>query len=188
MPVMTDRSLRTERLRLDVPGRGDLDGLAEIYRDPRVWTHFPTLRHTSSGQTEAMLDEWIAAWGRDGLGPRIVRGLDDDTVLGHAGCSWRPSGWVNLGYRFAAETHGHGLATEAARVVVVEAVAIWPDAPVVAYLLEHNVASMKVAEKLGMALQHRAPDAGNPDPAAVRLVYADRALTPEQRAATVGRL
>ncbi|MGN7247635.1 hypothetical protein ACTHQ1_07875 [Janibacter anophelis] len=50
---------------------------------------------------------------------------------------------------------------------------------------EHNHASRRVADKLGLTLQQRGPDAGNPDPAAVRLVYADRSLTPEQRAATL---
>ena len=58
-----------------------------------------------------------------------------------------------------------------------------PELPVVAYLLEHNHASRRVVDKLGLTLQHRGPDAGNPDPAAVRLVYADRELTADERAA-----
>ena len=32
---------------------------------------------------------------------------------------------------------------------------------------------------------HRGPDPGNPDPAVMRLVYADRALTDEERDATM---
>ncbi len=183
---MTDGSMRTDRLRLDVPRESDLDGLFTIYGDPRVWTHFPTLRHTTPDQTEAMLAGWIAAWERDGLGPWIVRSHGDDSVLGHAGCSLKAPGWWNLGYRLAAEVHGKGLATEAGRVALAEANTVRADAPVVAYLLEHNIASMKVAEKLGMTLRRRAPDAGNPDPSAVRLVYADRPLTEEQLVATVG--
>ena len=184
---MTTGSLCTDCLRLDVPQESDLDGLFTIYGDPRVWTHFPTLRHTTPDQTEAMLEGWITAWGRDGLGPWIVRGLDDATVLGHAGCSLKAPGWWNLGYRFAAETHGRGLATEAARVALAEANTVRPDVPVVAYLLEHNVASKRVADKLGLTLQHRAHDHGNPDPSAVRLVYADRALTEDELSATLGR-
>jgi hypothetical protein len=38
-------------------------------------------------------------------------------------------------------------------------------------------ARARVAEKPGLALQHRGPDSGNPDPHAVRLVDADRPLT-----------
>jgi hypothetical protein len=47
---------------------------------------------------------------------------------------------------------------------------------VIAYLLEHNVQSRGRAEKAGLSLVWRGPDAGNPDPDAVRLVYADRPL------------
>ena len=50
------------------------------------------------------------------------------------------------------------------------------DRPVVACLLEHNVQSRGRAERAGLSLVWRGPDAGNPDPAAVRLVYADRPL------------
>lgn len=183
---MTDlRHQRTDRLHLDAPTVDDLDVLYAIYSDPRVWTHFPILRHTNAERTRSMLDGWIEAWERDGLGQWIVRSLDDETVLGHAGCSLRRAGWWNLGYRFAAETHGQGLATEASRAGLEAAVAVRPEAPVVAYLLEHNVASLRVAEKLGLTLQHRAHDFANPDPDAVRLVFADRDLTEEQRAATL---
>lgn len=52
------------------------------------------------------------------------------------------------------------------------------DLPVTAYLLEHNVGSRRAAERAGLTLVWRGPDAGNPDPAAVRLVYADRDLDP----------
>lgn len=180
------RHHHTERLRLDAPTIDDLDALYAIYSDPRVWTHFPILRHTNAERTRSMLDGWIEAWGRDGLGQWIVRSLDEDAVLGHAGCALRPAGWWNLGYRFAAETHGRGLATEAARAGLEAAVVARPEAPIVAYLLEHNIASKRVAEKLGMTLQQRGHDFGNPDPDAVRLVYADRGLSEEQLAATLG--
>src|SRR5699024_5611221 len=54
-----------------------------------------------------------------------------------------------------------------------------------AYLLEHNTAWAVVARKLCLRMIHRAPDAGNPDSAAVRLVFADRKLTPAQLEATL---
>ena len=43
-----------------------------------------------------------------------------------------------------------------------------------AFLVEHNVASRKTAEKVGLRLVWRGPDDGNPDPDAVRLVFLDR--------------
>ena len=54
-----------------------------------------------------------------------------------------------------------------------------PDRPVIAYLLEHNAESKGRAERSGLTLLRRGPDAGNPDSAAVRLVYADRPLPGE---------
>lgn len=179
---MTDlRHLRTERLRLDIPSRDDLPELFAIYSDPRVWTHFPSLRHTNVERTGRMIDLWTEAWSTLGLGPWMVRGVDDDSVLGHAGCSPR-DGWWNLSYRFAAETHGQGLATEAADPALSIAPTV-KDVPVIAYLLEHNRASQRVAHKLGLTLQHRGPDAGNTDPEAVRLIYSDRELSDDQLAA-----
>ena len=53
-----------------------------------------------------------------------------------------------------------------------------PGRPVVAFLLEHNVASRRTAERLGPTPVWRGPDAGDPDPDAVRLVFADRPLDP----------
>lgn len=58
--------------------------------------------------------------------------------------------------------------------------ALHPDLPVIAHLLEHNHASSRVAEICQLPLQHRPPAAGNPDPNAIRLIYADRALSSEQ--------
>ncbi|MBY4236732.1 hypothetical protein HQO43_07155 [Rhodococcus fascians] len=49
-----------------------------------------------------------------------------------------------------------------------------------AYLLEHNLSSARVAERAGLKLVSRGPDIGNPDPEAIRLVYADRPLTAVQ--------
>ena len=46
----------------------------------------------------------------------------------------------------------------------------------IAHLVEHNVRSRGRAERSGLSLVWRGPDAGNPDLKAVRLVYADRPL------------
>lgn len=175
----------TDRLRLAEPVAADLPELFTIYSDPLVWQHFPSLRHTEPAQTESLLTGLIDGWERDGLGMWIVRPLGGGPILGHGGCTIRREVFWNLGYRFAAAAHGHGYATEVATVAVAAARSQRPDLPIVAYLLEHNTASANVARKVGLSLQHRAPDAGNPDPHAIRLVYADRQLTDEQLAAAL---
>ena len=97
----------------------------------------------------------------------------------------RQDAFWNLGYRFAPEAQGRGFATELASAAVEAARERRPELPVVAYLLENNPASAAVARKVGLALRHRGPDAGNPDPSAVRLVFADRALSEAELAATM---
>ena len=77
------------------------------------------------------------------------------------------------------------MATAVSRDAIAAAGAVDPALPVVAYLLEANAASAVVARRLGLELVHRAPDAGNPDPTAVRLVFADRDLTAAQLEATL---
>ncbi|GAB3622817.1 hypothetical protein GCM10027418_08990 [Mariniluteicoccus endophyticus] len=181
------RHLRLGDLVLDAPRPEDVSGLHAIYSDPRVWLHFPSLRHTELRDTEAMVAAWMGSWDADGLGPWIVRAAGGGgAILGNCGCALRGGGsFWNLGYRFSPDAQGRGLATRVAVRAVAAAQDLRPDVPVVAYLLEDNLASRRVAEKIGLELRHRGPDAGNPDPSAVRLVYADRPLDPEQLAAAM---
>ncbi|WP_152347613.1 GNAT family N-acetyltransferase [Brevibacterium sp. CFH 10365] len=181
---------------LDRPGVGDLDQFFAIDSDPRVWTHLPSGRLTEAEEAEAVLVKLVSQWELDGIGPWMVRRAAGGEIVGHCGCSLRgvpgpgasrrtPGAFWNLGYRFRPEAQGHGLATAVSRDAIAAATDIDPELPVVAYLLEHNTASAVVARKLGLELVRRVPDAGNPDPAAVRLVFADRDLTAAQLDATV---
>ncbi|WP_311259931.1 GNAT family N-acetyltransferase [Microbacterium sp. WCS2018Hpa-9] len=176
---MTDDTF-TDRLRLSRAVPSDLDAVFAIQSDPRVWTHYPSLRHTDPAQSVEMMQRWERSWAQAGLGSWVARLRDTDEVVGNGGCTLLGGEVWNIGYRIAGDHHGRGLATELARAGVEAARMIAPDRPVIAYLVEHNRASARVAEKLGLDLVHRAPDAGNPDPSVIRLVYADRALAPAQ--------
>jgi len=83
----------------------------------------------------------------------------------------------NLSYRFHRHAWGQGHAQELIAAARAAAEHRRPELPVTAYLLEHNAGSRRAAERAGLHLVWRGPDAGNPDPDAVRLVYADRDLT-----------
>ena len=165
---------------LERPTLDDIPELHLIYSDSRVWTHLPTGRHREVGKTEEMVREWMRGWERDGLAAWMVRDAETRELLGHAGCSVRLQAFWNLGYRLAHEAHGRGIASRVGAYAVRQAQETLPGFPVVADLLEQNGASARVAEKVGLELQHRAPDAGNPDREAVRLIYADRELTDAQ--------
>lgn len=179
------RHVRTARLDLRAITMSDVDDLYALNSDPRVWTHLPSRVHTRREQTLAQVASAVAAWERDGLGYWTARladasaGAGVGAFAGVGGCAISQEVVWNVYYRFTPEVQGRGLATELAQAARAAALAVRPDLPVTALLLERNLASKAVAEKLGLRLAWRGPDAGNPCPDAIRLVYADRELTPE---------
>jgi RimJ/RimL family protein N-acetyltransferase len=179
------RHLTTARLRLDAVVPEDLDEHYALMSDPGVWEHLPSGRHTSPDRTAEAIAHSVGHWDRDGLGYWTARLLVDLTgtplragdMVGTGGCAVRAgTSWWNLYYRLTPAAWGHGLAAELVAAAMDAARAVDPDRPVVACLLEHNVESRVRAERAGLTLIWRGPDAGNPDPAAIRLVYADRDL------------
>jgi RimJ/RimL family protein N-acetyltransferase len=178
------RHARTDRLWLDLPTEADVDDLHAIHSDPDSWRHFPVGRHTSRAQSAEMVTQSEWQFATYGLGYWSVRDRAGGPVLGRGGCT-RLTGrmWWNLDYRFATSVHGRGYAAEMGTRAIEAARDMEPDRPVVAYLLAHNVASRRTAERLGMQLAWRGPDRPNPDPDAIRLVYVDREPTDELVAA-----
>jgi RimJ/RimL family protein N-acetyltransferase len=173
---MAWRSTRSERLWLDAPSTSDLDAFYAIHGDARTWTYLPNGRHASRTASAAKLDIMIAQWAADGLGYWTVRETATGPVVGFAGCAVPPGrSWWNLYYRFAVSAQGHGYAAEVARRAIEAAHDVEPDRPALAYLLEDNVASRRTTERLGLQQVWRGPDRDNPDPAAIRVVYVDRA-------------
>ena len=182
------RHLLTPRLRLDAVVEADLDEHHGLHADPGVWRHFPSGRHTTPERTMEGITHSRGHWSRDGLGYWTARlrqdlpeaGLTAGTMVGTGGCALRVgTSWWNLYYRFTPAAWGHGLAGELVTAALDAARAVAPDRPVLAYLVEHNAESRRRAERSGLSLVWRGPDVGNPDPDAVRLVYADRPLDEE---------
>jgi RimJ/RimL family protein N-acetyltransferase len=172
------RQVRTIRLDLQAVAMSDLDLIYGLTSDPRVWTHFPSGVHTSREQTEAEMARQVAAWDSGGLADWTAR-LHDGTFAGIGGCSINAGAAWNVYYRFVPEVQGRGLATELVQAAQAAARQVRPDLPVTALLLEHNHASRAVAEKSGLQLIWRGPAVGNPDPNAIRLIYADRDVAPD---------
>ena len=169
------RHTRSARLWLDELTPADLDGFYALHGDPATWTHFPSGRHTSRSGSAAKLDAIVAQWAADGLGYWAARESGSGPLVGVAGCAVPPGlPWWNLYYRFAVSAQGHGYAAEVARHAIDAAHDTAPGRPVLAYLLEDNIASRRTTERLGLQLVWRGPDRDNPRPDAVRLVYVDR--------------
>lgn len=181
-----DQAIRTDRLLLTPAGPSEIEPMFALHSDPRVWSHLPSGRHADRTRTLAFLNAAAAQWRTDGLGYWVCRlaeqvgDLPAGEVVGMGGCAV-PAGqqrW-NLYYRFRPEAQGFGLVGELCSAALRAARANDPDRAVTAFLLEHNTASLRAAERAGLQLQWRGHDPGNPDPAAVRLVLADRALPPK---------
>ncbi|GED06752.1 hypothetical protein AUR04nite_22840 [Glutamicibacter uratoxydans] len=163
-----------------MPSSADLEELFALCSDERLWAHRPSSRHQSPEQTKTMMDAWCNSWDECGLGTWVIRAREGEKLIGYGGCSLIGGSYWNLGYRFAVASQGQGFATEIARAAVERAREKLPAVPVAASILEHNPASSAVAQKLGFTLAYRGLDEGNPDPKAIRLIYADRALSFEQ--------
>ena len=181
------RSLTTARLRLDAVVPADLGEHYALMSDPGVWRHLPEGLHTDPATTANGIRHSVGHWERHGLGywtarlrpdlPDPPTGLRPGAMVGTGGCAVRVgTTWWNLYYRLTPAAWGLGLAAELVTAALDAARSVDPDRPIVAYLLEHNVESRGRAERAGLSLVWRGPDAGNPDPAAVRLLYADRPL------------
>lgn len=170
----------TDRLLLTAPTGVDLDELHVLHADAGVWAHMPSGRHTTVARTEALLTRAQQGWEQYGLDLWVVRRHSAEEgrapLVGMAGCSVRHDAVWNLYYRLAPDVWGRGYAQEVIAAAREAAGWVRPELPVTAYLLEHNEGSRRAAERAGLRLLWRGPDAGNPDPDAVRLVYADREL------------
>ncbi|MFB9375850.1 GNAT family N-acetyltransferase [Kineococcus gynurae] len=187
--MQADPTVRTARTTLTRPVAGDLDELATLHADARVWEHLPSGRHTGPEATARLLLAVQRSWESAGLGSWVVRDAGSGELLGLGGCDLRVAGglrWWNLGYRLHRAVWGRGLAQEVITEARAEAGRRAPDLAVVAFLLEHNEGSRRAAERAGLRLVGRGPDRGNPDPQAVRLVFADREVDEDLLSAVLG--
>ena len=182
------RHLLTPRLRLDAVVADDLDAHHALLSDPGVWRHLPSGVLTDPARTAARISEDQEHWTRVGLGYWTARLREDlpgtaltaSTVVGTGGCAVRAgTTWWNLAYRFTPAAWGRGLAAELVTAALDAARTVDPQLPVIAHLLEHNAESTGRAERSGLSLVWRGPDAQDPDPDAVRLVHADRPVDDE---------
>jgi len=176
----------TTRLSLRPAEERDLADLHRLYSDPAVWGPDPVSRHGTPDQTAALIERNRAAWHRDGLGMWVARSTEAGTegdLVGFGGCSLRSGVAWNLGFRLVRSYWGRGLAQEIIAAGVGAVKTVGAALPLTAYLLEGNSRSQRAIERAGLHPVWRGPDAGNPDPGAVRLLYADRELTPSLVAA-----
>jgi len=166
----------TERLTLSRPTERDLPELHALHANPEVWHHLPSARHTGLADTRELVDRYLAGWEANGLDVWVARDTATGTLVGMGGPSLREGLAWNIYYRLAPSSWGRGFAQEIVAAAREAVAGTGRDLPLVASLLEHNVGSRRAAQRAGLELMWRGPDAGNPDPKAIRLIFADRPL------------
>jgi ribosomal-protein-alanine N-acetyltransferase len=118
---------------------------------------------TSLAQTAAWISRRAETKRQHGLLWYAVRDRGGGRILGNCGLFAGRTGSAEpeIGYEIRRSCQGRGLATEAARAVLDDALAsgisrVW------ATIRPHNTASLRVAAKIGMTLRHTRPDSRGP--------------------------
>lgn len=154
--------ITTSRLELRPFRHEDAAELHEIFSDPETHTigEGPT---ASLAETAAWITRRAETERQHGLLWYAVRDRADGRMLGNCGLFAGRTGSTEpeIGYEIRRPCQGQGLATEAARAVLGDALAsgigrVW------ATIRPHNAASLRVATKLGMTPRYTTTDSRGP--------------------------
>lgn len=142
--------LDTARLRLRLYRETDLDVFADMHGDAI------TMQYIGEGKTLTRAETWrfIAAglghWALRGYGMFAVTHRETGQVLGRCGF-YQPEGWpgFEIGWLFHRDHWGRGYATEAAEGALEFAFNDLGQPHVISLIRRDNLASVRVAEKIG---------------------------------------
>ena len=180
--------LETERLLLRRPQRADVDAYAAFFADAEVVRYIGGVTKTR-WETAAAVDRMVRHWERYQIGLFSLVRKEDERLIGRAGfLLWDPQRWLNamvndldgpleteIGWTLGREFWGRGYATEGAKAARDWALAELGLTRLISLIQRANIASVRVAEKLGETLERR--DLEGPFAAATDL-YALTAETP----------
>jgi len=154
----------TDRLCLRMPTSRDAEGLYALFADAEIMRALGKEPVSAPAEARALIEAGIAGWRTDGLGPFIVETTATDRqVVGQAGLmvfdvrDWTPSTWADaathaqpeLGWALIRACRGHGYATDAAAAIRDWARERRSIDRLVSLISPGNVASQRVAERLG---------------------------------------
>jgi RimJ/RimL family protein N-acetyltransferase len=147
-------TLETERLRLRMFRESDLDVYARMCADPEI------MRYLGEGKPLTRAEAWrsmagiLGHWQLRGYGLWAVEERATGTLIGRIG-HIDPEGWpgFELGWMLDRAAWGKGYATEGARRALEYAFDEIGREHVISLIRPANVASIRVAERLGEALE-----------------------------------
>ncbi|WP_027005849.1 GNAT family N-acetyltransferase [Conexibacter woesei] len=147
--MTTTFPIETERLRLRPIAPADVEPLQAIYAHPDVerWIG-PEL----AADLDRSVQEQIALQAARGFSMFAIEDRATGVLLGD--CGLQPLEMkgpeIEIGWDLAPHAWGRGYATEAARAVLARAFGEWSLDRVIAVIKHDNIASQRVAEKLGL--------------------------------------
>lgn len=152
---MTEIELETERLILRMWREDYFEAYAEICADPEVMRYL-------GGKAFDRLEAWrhmaamIGHWHLRGYGVWAVEEKATGRLIGRIGFM-NPAGWpgFELGWTLSRSAHGKGYATEGARRALEYAFTEMGREHVISLINPLNVASIRVAERLGEKVEGR---------------------------------
>jgi RimJ/RimL family protein N-acetyltransferase len=160
--------LETERLVLRRPDPDDRDGYAALWGDPEV-VRFLGGQTLPPEEVPKGIERMLGQWDRHGLGLFTVLRNDDQRFLGRVGyLLWDTERWVHamsaelegeleleIGWTILREHWNRGYATEASAACRDHAFGELERDRVISLIARENVASIRVAEKIGESLEQR---------------------------------
>ena len=161
-------TIETERLTLRAWTKADFRPYHAILQHPEVHRHFGP---EPMGQEECWrrLLASLGGWLVNGFGTWAIARRSDGKLVASGGLftAWRDlhpefGEEPEMGWIFAAEAHGQGLATEACQAMLAWAEASLEPTPIWAIIAPANAPSLKLAEKLGFEALHETLYHGEP--------------------------
>ncbi|YCK80856.1 GNAT family N-acetyltransferase [Arthrobacter sp. D3-18] len=140
----------TARLRFREMTLDDLDEMSSMLGDPAVMTYYPAPK--TRDEAAAWIEWNQTNYARDGFGLWIVE-THDGGFVGDCGLTWQQVNGrseLEVGYHVRRDLQGRGYATEAALACLELVRDVLRVGRLVAIIHPDNVASRRVAERLGM--------------------------------------
>jgi len=148
---MIRTQLETERLRLRLFTLDDLQVMYKLCTDPDVIRYADTPARDIEEARQRLEQGPLADYQKYGYGRFAVELKSSGAVIGFCGIKYLPEiDLPEVGYRYFKEYWGVGIGTEAARACVEFARTDLNIKKLVALIIPENIASIRLAEKLGM--------------------------------------
>jgi ribosomal-protein-alanine N-acetyltransferase len=144
--------IETERLTIrEFLPEADAEAMLTVYGDPEVMRFIPGGAFRGIDTVSARLKTYGRASSRRGFSSWAVVERESGGVIGDAGFGiFEPTRDIELGYTLARDCWGRGYATEAAGACLAAGLAHLGAPRIIALVDEENLASLRVAERIGM--------------------------------------